>query len=559
MVQLSKGIQIPLIQPSTADTNVAGNIPESLKAGTGPATSHECTAARENQKQTVTSENVDPAANAQHCDEKHTVEDTTEETTTVQLQLPRISPTSRDKISMPTEKVGCILVTSHLKQFLKDYPPSSDKQAFLDIYNMLSFLDKYLYDNPKDHTHCMSSDNEYVILLRCAICLNIDLTTFPTLWSVLSILLETQDVTREHVKCLQEEYNTYYTDKPKDYMLKLERQSVELQNHIYDSIAHNFDRVSGLHDNGWTPLQRQDGDRSVEVTTPENAIDDDPIDIRTLYPSWSPDINDMNDINQMTNYQSMKDIRDQIGKDMPLKTDINKPYIDNIDANDRDRHLITASLSDRLDLGQNSPLGAQQVRAAVKHTDRISEFPEHLSQISLGEEIENISQIIADGNVSFIPQVDGIVDSRNSLDRTPVSVDQTESPVKYTNTRKQKEKTNEDKSDNDTDETITYEPDQLKKSNRKNINTARRKGRTAKIYTMNIERKRLLKQRRENTLQNAKGKSPAEEYFLTALKASRKTYKALKSKQKRKKNDNGSIMMKIQILQRLPIILTISK
>ena len=58
---------------------------------------------------------------------------------------------------------------------------------------------------------------------------------------------------------------------------------------------------------------------------------------------------------------------------------------------------------------------------------------------------------------------------------------------------------------------------------------------------MNIERKRLLKQRRENTLQNAKGKRLAEEYFLTALKASHKTYNALKSKQKRKKNDNGSI------------------
>ena len=58
---------------------------------------------------------------------------------------------------------------------------------------------------------------------------------------------------------------------------------------------------------------------------------------------------------------------------------------------------------------------------------------------------------------------------------------------------------------------------------------------------MNIERKRLLKQRRENTLQNAKGKRPAEEDFLTALKASHKTYKALKNTQKRKKNDNGSI------------------
>ena len=58
---------------------------------------------------------------------------------------------------------------------------------------------------------------------------------------------------------------------------------------------------------------------------------------------------------------------------------------------------------------------------------------------------------------------------------------------------------------------------------------------------MNIERKRLLKQRRDNMLQNAKGKRPAEEYFLTALKASHKTYKALKNTQKRKKNYNGSL------------------
>ena len=88
---------------------------------------------------------------------------------------------------------------------------------------------------------------------------------------------------------------------------------------------------------------------------------------------------------------------------------------------------------------------------------------------------------------------------------------------------------------------ITYETDELKKSNRKNINTVQKKDRTAKIYTMNIERKRLLKQRRERTLQNAKGKGPAEEYFLTALKASCKSYKASKNSHKRKKDINGSI------------------
>ena len=89
---------------------------------------------------------------------------------------------------MLTEKVDCILVTSHSQQFLEDYPPSSDRHAFLDVYYMLSLLDKYLYNNPKQHTHCMSSDNEYVTLLKYAIHLNIDLSMFLTLWAVLSIL-----------------------------------------------------------------------------------------------------------------------------------------------------------------------------------------------------------------------------------------------------------------------------------------------------------------------------------------------------------------------------------
>ena len=129
---------------------------------------------------------------------------------------------------MPTEKVGCILVTTHLRQFLETYPSSSEKQAFLDVYHMLSLLDKYLYDHPKQYTHCMSSDNEYVTLLQHAIHLYIDLAMFPTFWAVLSILLNTQDCKCEYVKHLQEEYNNYYEDKSTGYMLKLERWSAEL-------------------------------------------------------------------------------------------------------------------------------------------------------------------------------------------------------------------------------------------------------------------------------------------------------------------------------------------
>ena len=215
----------------------------------------------------------------------------------------------------------------------------------------------------------MSSDNEYITLLQYTIHLHIDLTMFPTLWAVLSILLETQDGKCGYVKHLQEEYNNFYEDKSRRYMLKLERQLAELQNHMYDSVTHNFDRVSGLHDNGSTPLQMPDGDQTVEVTAPENAIDDDVINITTIYPPWSTNTDDLNDIDLMTNYKSMKDITDELCKDTPQKTEINKPYLDNIDAYNRDRQLIIASLSNKLDLGQNSLLGAQQVRVAVKHTD----------------------------------------------------------------------------------------------------------------------------------------------------------------------------------------------
>ena len=53
----------------------------------------------------------------------------------------------------------------------------------------------------------MSPNNEYVALLKYAIHLNIDISMFPTVWAVLSILLDTQDGNLEYVKLLQEEHN----------------------------------------------------------------------------------------------------------------------------------------------------------------------------------------------------------------------------------------------------------------------------------------------------------------------------------------------------------------
>ena len=105
--------------------------------------------------------------------------------------------------------------------------------------------------------------------------------------------------------------------------------------------------------------------------------------------SLQTDTYDICDNNEVLCDRNRKEIQDELYKDTPVKTESNKPYIDNTDAYNRNRALITQSLSDRLGLGQNSLPGAQQVRVATKHTDQITDIPDHLQQISLGEETES--------------------------------------------------------------------------------------------------------------------------------------------------------------------------
>ena len=68
---------------------------------------------------------------------------------TIQMGKPVTEPFTTDDVTIPNGKVGCIFVTTCLQQYIEEYLPSSDTQAFLDIYHMLSLLDRYLYDNPK--------------------------------------------------------------------------------------------------------------------------------------------------------------------------------------------------------------------------------------------------------------------------------------------------------------------------------------------------------------------------------------------------------------------------
>ena len=75
---------------------------------------------------------------------------------------------------------------------------------------------------------------------------------------------------------------------------------------------------------------------------------------------------------------------------------------------------------------------------------------------------------------------------------------------------------------------IDFNKDKARKIYRKDISEQRKrakivkskKGRNTKIYAINIERKRLLKQRREKVLQNAKDRKLAKAKSLVALQAS---------------------------------------
>ena len=94
----------------------------------------------------------------------------------------------------------------------------------------------------------MSPDSEYISLIMYATEIGIDLCNFPVIWAVLSILLDTQSNTLQHVKSLQQVMKNCYDEHPTEDMRRLEHQITDIMNAMYDSVKNNnFDRVSGEH------------------------------------------------------------------------------------------------------------------------------------------------------------------------------------------------------------------------------------------------------------------------------------------------------------------------
>ena len=157
------------------------------------------------------------------------IDDTSEDPTIVMGKSVTTAFVS-DDVHIPTEKVGCLQVTSLLQEFLNHFPPESKEKAFEQIYQILQVLDAFLIDNPQQHQYCMSTDSKYISLIMYATKIEIDLCNFLAIWAILSILLDTKSNELQYVKTLQQVVNDYYEKCPMEVMGRLEQQTAEILN-----------------------------------------------------------------------------------------------------------------------------------------------------------------------------------------------------------------------------------------------------------------------------------------------------------------------------------------
>ena len=210
-------------------------------------------------------------------------------------------------VHVPTEKVVCLQVTNQLREFLNHFPPESKEKAFEQIYEILQMLDAYLIDNPQQHIHCTSPDNEYVSLIMYAITIEIDLCNFPAIWAVLSILLDTQSNTLKHVKSLQQVMNNYYDKHPMDVMSRLENQASiimkaryhSVNNDNFDNVSGDIDRVSGAVDNDYDANDYDKDEHVMPYDKDEHVMPYDKDEQETPHDSDNESALDDNDNDQM--------------------------------------------------------------------------------------------------------------------------------------------------------------------------------------------------------------------------------------------------------------------
>ena len=382
-----------------------------------------------------------------------------------------------DDVCIPTEKVGCLQVTSQLQEFLNHFPPESKEKAFEQIYQILQVLDAYLIDNLQQHLYCMSPDSEYISLIMYATKLEIDLCNFLAIWAVLSILLDTQSNESQYVKNLQQVVDDYYDNCSTDIMSRLEHQTTDIMNAMYDSVSNdNFDsvsdytdRVSGVVDNDYDrndndempydndempydndndqmPYEYDnDNDTAItEVKYDRNMTNDELKDVgikdvvpykrddnmttKVKRPIETSDVdnNFMREYDSMHKsmedrqindfYEAQRHIQSAMKGDTPVKTGQNRQCIDNITDYDREHNRIFKTVCHRLDLGPKILLGAQQ------HTTVESAAALKIKDKIEGKYDENMQNVNGQYRnemykraENMIPQLDGTLTSQMTV------------------------------------------------------------------------------------------------------------------------------------------------
>ena len=127
----------------------------------------------------------------------------------------------------------------------------------------------------------MSPDSEYVLSIMYATEIEIDLCNFPAIWAVLSIIIDTQSNKLQYVKSLHQVVDVYYDKHPMQVMSRLEQQSTDIMNAMYDSINNdNFDSISDItdKDSGAVDNDYDSNDKDNDETPNDKYKDEMPYD-----------------------------------------------------------------------------------------------------------------------------------------------------------------------------------------------------------------------------------------------------------------------------------------
>ena len=216
---------------------------------------------------------------------------------------------------------------------------------------------------------------------------------FLAIWAVLSILLDTESNRLQYVKNLQQVVNDYYKKHPTEVMRRLEQQTSEILDVMYDSVTNqNFDRVlddvdrvSCVVDNDFDKIDTDniqmpydnDNDTATGKMKYEqnmtNELKDTDINDTVPYErdnnmtarvKWCIETNDIDNrflrdydnmcksvedrlINDL--YEAWRHIQSTMMGDTPVKTVQNRQYIDNVSDYDSEHHRISKSVHHRLD------------------------------------------------------------------------------------------------------------------------------------------------------------------------------------------------------------------